>query len=89
MTHLCQILDGVDVVMGRWRDETHAGHGVTQTGNLGGHLVTRQFATLTRLGALGHLNLQHLRVRQVGAVHAKASRSNLKEKKVKLKSIVK
>ncbi len=67
--------------MGRWGDETHAGHGVAQTGNLGGHLVARQFATLTRLGALGHLNLQHLRVRQVGAVHTEASRSNLKEKK--------
>ena len=55
---LGQVLDGVDVVVGRRGDEADAGLGVAQAGDLVGHLVAGQLAALARLGALGHLDLQ-------------------------------
>ena len=53
---LGQVLDGVDVVVGRRRDQAHARHRVAAADVLG-HLAARQLAALARLGALGHLDL--------------------------------
>ncbi len=55
---LGQILDGVDVVVRRRRDEADAGLGVAQAGDLRRHLVPGELAALARLGALRHLDLQ-------------------------------
>ncbi len=74
---LGQILDGVDVVVRRRRDQGHAGHGITQLGDLGGDLVAGQLATLAGLGTLRHLDLHHIGVHQVVGGDAKAAGSHL------------
>ncbi len=62
---LGQVLDGVDVVVGRRGDQADAGLGVAQAGDLLGDLVAGQLAALAGLGALGHLDLQLVGVDQV------------------------
>ncbi len=57
---LGQVLDGVDVVVGRGRDEGDTGGGVAGLGHLGGDLLAGQVAALAGLGALGHFNLNVL-----------------------------
>ena len=74
---LGQVFDGVDVVVRRRRDERHARRGVPQPGDLFGHLVAGQLAALARLGPLGHLDLQHLRLREVLHGHAEAGAGHL------------
>ncbi len=83
-SHLSQILDGVDIVMGRGTDQTHTGHGVSHAGDLSGHLVSGQFPAFPRFRTLSHLYLQHIRVRQVGAIHTEASRGDLKRSEKRL-----
>ena len=46
---LCQVLDRVDVVVGRGRDESHVGDGVSRGGDLGAHFVVGQLPALARL----------------------------------------
>ncbi len=43
---LREVLDGVDVVVGRRRDEWHARLAAAQVGNVGAHLLRRQLPTL-------------------------------------------
>ena len=74
---LGQILDGVDIVVGRRRDERYAGCRVPQPRDLFGDLVARELASLARLGPLGHLDLQHPRVGQVLDRHAEAGAGHL------------
>ncbi|MNM77887.1 hypothetical protein D3C81_897620 [compost metagenome] len=81
---LGQILDGVDVVVGRRGDQGHAWHGVAQFGYLGRHLVTGQLATFAGLGALSHLDLYHIRVHQVVGGDAKAPRCHLLDARILL-----
>ena len=81
---LGQILDGVDVVVGRRRDQGHAGHRVTQLGDLGRHLVTGQLAPFAGLGPLSHLDLHHVGVHQVVGGDAKAPRCHLLDARILL-----
>ena len=81
---LGQILDGVDVVVGRRGDQGHAWHRVAQFGYLGRHLVTGQLATFAGLGALSHLDLYHIRVHQVVGGDAKAPRCHLLDARILL-----
>ena len=74
---LLQILDGVDVVVGRRRDQADTGRRVPGAGDPRVHLVARQLAALARLGALGHLDLQVVGVHQVLAGDAEATRRHL------------
>ncbi len=74
---LGQVLDGVDVVVGRRGDEADTGLGVAQPGDLGRHLVARELAALARLGALGHLDLDLVGVGQVLGRDAEAARRDL------------
>ena len=67
---LGQVFDGIDVVVRRRRDQRHARRGVPQPGDLLGHLVAGQLAAFARLGPLGHLDLQDLRLGQVFDGHA-------------------
>jgi hypothetical protein len=54
---LRQVLDRVDVVMGRGRDQAHAGCRKAHHGDALVHLGPGQLAALAGLGALGHLDL--------------------------------
>ncbi len=62
---LRQVLDGVDVVVRRRRDQRHTRHGIAQSGDQAVDLATGQLTAFTRLGALGDLDLQHFGVDQV------------------------
>ena len=74
---LRDVLNGVDVVVRRRRDQTHAGRRVPRPRDPRVDLVARQLAALTRLGALGDLDLQVVRVDEVLARHAEAARGDL------------
>ena len=69
---LCQVLDGVDVVVRRRRDQADAGRGLTDLGNPGVDLPAGQVTALAGLGALGHLDLNLEGAAQVAARHAKS-----------------
>ena len=74
---LRQILDRIDVVVRRRRDEAHAGHRIAQLRDVFGHLVARQLAALAGLGALRHLDLDLVGRRQVFRRDAEARRGHL------------
>ena len=74
---LRQVLDGVDVVVRRRRDQADAGRGLTDLGDPGVDLLAGQVATLAGLGALGHLDLNLEGAAQVAARHAKARACHL------------
>ncbi len=65
VNQLRQILDGVDIVMRRRRDQAHAGNGVPDFGDEVIDFVTGQLAALAGLGALRHFDLQLVGVDQV------------------------
>ena len=69
---LRQVLDGVDVVMRRRRDQADTGRGLTDLGDPGVDLLAGQVTALAGLGALGHLDLNLEGAAQVAARHAKA-----------------
>ena len=70
---LGQILDGINVMMGRRGDQADARRGVAGSGNPGIDLLPRQVAALSRLRALGHLDLDLVGADQIAAGHAKSS----------------
>ena len=72
---LGQILDRVDVVVRRRRDEPDAGLGVAQPGDLARHLVARELAALAGLRALGHLDLDLVGEGEVLGRHTEAART--------------
>ena len=70
---LREILDRVDVVMRRRRDQPDAGHRVAQLRDVLGDLVPGQLAALAGLRALRHLDLQLLGGREVLGGDAEAA----------------
>ena len=66
----------------RRRDQADAGRGLTDLGNPGVDLLSGQVATLARLGALGHLDLNLEGAAQVAARHAKARACHLLDRGV-------
>ena len=74
---LGQVFDRVDIVVRRRRDQGHARHRVAQPGDQAVDLAARQLAALAGLGALGHLDLQHLGIDQVLRGHAEAAGGHL------------
>ena len=52
-----QILDGVDVVVGRWGNQGDARNGVACLGDNFVHFETRKLPAFPRLGTLGHFDL--------------------------------
>mmetsp|Transcript_4366 Transcript_4366/g.6154 ORF Transcript_4366/g.6154 Transcript_4366/m.6154 type:complete len:1101 (-) Transcript_4366:1586-4888(-) len=74
---LRQVLDGVDVVVRRRGDQAHPGRGPPAGPNVLGHLLPRQLAALPGLGALGHLDLDLVRVGQVVGRDPEAARGHL------------
>lgn len=79
---LCQVLDRVDVVVRRRRDQADAGRGLTDLGDPGVDLLAGQVAALAGLGALGHLDLNLEGAAQVAARHAKARACHLLDRGV-------
>ncbi len=78
---LGQILDGVDVVVRRRRDEPHPRHGVADLGDVPRHLVPGELAALAGLGALGHLDLEVVGIDQVLRGDAEAARRHLLDRR--------
>ena len=82
MDQLCQVLDRIDIVMRRRRNELYARRRVAHLGNPRVDLLTGQLASLTWLGALRHLDLQFLSLRQIVTRHAEATRCNLLDRTI-------
>ena len=74
---LSEILDRVDVVVRRRRDQPDARRGVPNLGHPRVHLVSRKLAALTGLGSLRHLDLDVGAVGQVVRGDTEASRRDL------------
>ena len=72
MNELGNVLDGIDVVVRRRRDESHARHRAAQPRDVVADLVTGQLPALARLGALRHLDLDLVGRGQVFGGDAKA-----------------
>ena len=70
---LCEVFDGIDIMVGRRRDQADTGSGVAGFGDPGIDLGPRKMAALAGLGALSHFDLNLLRTVQVLACHAEAA----------------
>ena len=80
---LRQVLDGVDVVVGRGRDQADAGRGVPDLRDPRPDLLAGEVSPLAGLRALGHLDLDLLCAPQVAARHAKARGRDLLDRGVR------
>src|SRR5207247_1552297 len=74
---LRQILDAVDIVVRRRRDQRHPRHRVPDAGDLLRDLEARNLAALARLRALRHFDLELRRDRQVLRGDTEAPRGDL------------
>ena len=74
---LREVLDRVDVVVRRRRDQPHARRRVARLGDPGVDLGAGQLTALARLGALCDLDLQVVGVDEVFARHPEAARCHL------------
>ena len=79
---LGQVLDRIDVVVRRRRDQRHAGRGVAHPGDQLGDLEAGQLAALAGLGALGDLDLDLAALVQVFGGDAEAARGDLLDRRV-------
>ena len=74
---LRQVLDGIDVVVGRRGDQVRSRLGKSNLGDLGRHLPPHELPALAGLGTLGHLDRQFVRVDEVLGVHAEPTAGDL------------
>ena len=74
---LLEVLDGVDVVVRRRRDQPHPGGRVTRASHPRVHLRGRQLAALTGLRTLRELDLDVVGLREVEARDPEATRCHL------------
>ena len=74
---LRQVLDRIDVVVRRRRDQRHPGHGMPQPGDQRRHLVTGELAPFAGLRSLRHLDLELLGAHEIPCRHAEPSRRDL------------
>ena len=77
MDQLCQVFNGIDIVVGRRRDQLNAGGGLPHPADILVNLVARQLSALAGFGALGHLDLQVGCVDQVVGGHTEPARGHL------------
>ena len=77
VNQLRQVLDRVDVVMRRRRDERHARHGVPEARDQRRDFVSGELTTFARLRPLGHLDLELVGAYQIVRRHAEAPRRDL------------
>ena len=74
---LRQILNRIDVVMGRRRNKDHTGGGMTHPGDNGVYFVTGKLAALAGLGALTDLDLDVVGIDQIFGGNAETARGHL------------
>src|SRR5262249_46069576 len=74
---LSEVLDGIDVVMRRRRDQADAGRAVTDLADVFIDLVAGKRAAFARLGALRHLDLKLVGVDEIFDRHAEAPGGDL------------
>ena len=86
VNELCQILDGIDVMMRRRADEADAGGGISRLGDPGIDLLSRQVSPFSGLGSLGHLDLDLPGGAQILAGDAEAARGHLLDGTVSLRA---
>ena len=79
---LRQVLDRIDIVVGRRRDQADARRAVTRLGDEVVNFVAGKLAPFARLGPLGHLDLDLDGVRQIIGGHAEAAAGNLLDRAV-------
>ena len=77
VNELGQIFNGINVVVWGRRNQTHAWHRVTQLTDVVGHFAAWQLTTFTRLGTLGHLDLNLISTVQVLSGDTEAARGHL------------
>ena len=82
MHQLRQILDRIDVVVRRRRNQFDTGRRMADLRDPGIHFRPRQLTALTRFRALGHLDLQFLGLGQIVARYAKTPRSHLLDRAI-------
>ena len=80
---LRQILDGVDVVVRRRRDEHDAGRGVPEPRDDGADFVAGKLAAFAGLRALRHLDFDLLRAREIRGGDAEATAGDLLDRAVR------
>ena len=81
---LLEVLDRVDVVVRRRRDQAHARRRVAQAGDVAVHLVAGELAALAGLGALRDLDLELVGVGEVVHGHAEAPGRHLLDRRAPL-----
>ena len=77
INQLRQILNGIDIVMRRRRNQAYARRGMTGSGNPRVYLFGGKMAAFTRFCPLRHLNLNFPGAHQIPAGYAKAPAGNL------------
>ena len=77
VNQLRDILNRIDIVMGRRADQTHARSRVSDSGDLFVHFAARQLASFARFGALSDLDLKLIRISQIPCCDSEAPRSDL------------
>ena len=78
---LREILDRIDVVMRRRRDQADAGRRMAHARDRRVDLVAGQLAAFAGLGALRHLDLHHVGVDEIFRRHAEAARGDLLDRR--------
>ena len=78
---LRQILDRIDVVVRRRRDQADARRRMPHARDRGVDLVAGQLAAFAGLGALRHLDLHHVGVDEIFRRHAEAARGDLLDRR--------
>ena len=78
---LRQVLDGIDIMMRRRRDQTDTGSRMPNLGDDGVNLVARQLSAFTRFRALCHFDLDHIGIDQIFGCHAKSAGRDLLDRR--------
>ena len=84
---LRQVLDAVDVMMRRRRNQHHAGHRVPQTRDVDGNFAGRKLSAFARLRALRNLDFEFVGVHQIFGSHSEARRRHLLDPVVGLAAV--
>ena len=78
---LLQVLDRIDVVVRRRRDQADALRRMAHLGDDRVDLVAGQLAAFAGLGALRHLDLHHVGIDEIFRGHAEAARGDLLDRR--------